>query len=247
MLASVWSMSSTWSMKHNLCVITSKRLLDLTWNINIDVNQRQELESGLCLWKVVQAVLMILKSTRWRRGEVCTLIAFVCNCCFLILYWWDKGKLLCSYNIRRGIHELLCSRAAFSLCLVLPWAINEILLVVWRALAMRKTWYDNRGPIRHLSGSFSYLCSHTRRRILQFCRSFCSSWLDCLTFLGGWNAPLCWRKEPGPNNFIWLLLNLGWGRNMGSVFPVLSMHHCVLMIEVHFINKRTFFTTLLLL
>lgn len=39
----------------------------------------QELESGVCLWKVVQAVLMIIKSTRWRRGETCTLIAFVYN------------------------------------------------------------------------------------------------------------------------------------------------------------------------
>lgn len=213
-------------LKHSLCVITSKGLLDLTWNINADVHQRQELESGVCLWKVVQAVLMILKTTRWRRAEVCTLTACVCNCCCLILYWRDKGKPVCSYNIRRGIHELLCSRPAFSLCLVLPWAVHEILLVVWRALAMRKTWHNNRGPVRHLLGFFP-TCAHIPGR--EDCSSagvFVGPGLVGLTFLGGWNAPLCWRKEPGPNNFIWLLLDLGWGRNVGSVFSVPCMHHC---------------------
>lgn len=150
---------------------------------------------------------------------MCTLTAFVWNYCFLILYWWDKGKLLCSYNIRRGIHELLCSRPAFSLCLVLPWALYGMLLVVWRALTMRKTWPEDMSGISQAfflpvltyeeeDSSFAEVCS-------GWLGSHISLWVECTLY---------WRQEPGPNHFIWLLLNLEWGGNVGSVFLSCSIH-----------------------
>lgn len=155
-------------LKHSLCVILVNGLLDLTWNGNVDVHQRWELESEICLWKVVQIVLMILKSTRWRRGECCTLTAFLSDSCFLILYWWDKCKQLCSYNIRRGLLELPSSRPTFFLCLVLPWAMHENQFVGWRALAMGEkkgmTTEDLSLDSRISHRLFFCLCSHTMRR-----------------------------------------------------------------------------------
>lgn len=56
---------------------------------------------------------------------------------------------------------------------------------------------------------FFYLCSHTMRRGLQFCRSFCWAWLGCLTFLVGVEGTLVLRKRAGPTisfDFSWI-----WG------------------------------------
>lgn len=149
-----------------------------------------------------------------------TLTAFVCDRCFLILYWWDKGKLLCSYSISRGVHELLCSRSAFSLCLVLPWAIHEILLVAWWALAMGKTWHGNRGDLSGICQAvfLSVLTYHEERTpvLQEFLLGL--AWLSHISCWGRRHP--CVEEKSRSYYFIWFLLNLGWSRNTGSVFPV---------------------------